>query len=643
MRRTLLAAVFLVFLAAPAAAKPTNNIAVRWSNAMLDAVAKNPPSPTATCWRMYMVSASMYEAWAAYDDVALGVVLGDGLRRPASQRSLENKREAVSQAGYYALARLFPNQESDFRALLTELGYAPTKSRGIGNPSGLGRRAAEAVFADRSNDGSNAANGFVQFVSEKYPELYLPVNSADPTAPNAPGGPAFDPNRWQPLRVPTGTFLDEHGVPTFDNADPSTYRDQTFLTPQWGGVRPFAMLDGAQLRPSPPPQFGSLEPYTDALGVTTTSDEACRAQFDEVLHLSATLTDREKVVAEFWADGPRTWTPPGHWNQFAYGISLRDGHSLDDDVKMFFALNGALLDASIACWEAKRHYDLIRPISAIRDHHYDEMVSAWGGPNMGTQEILGQNWLPYQAATFLTPAFPEFVSGHSTFSRTAREVLLAFSGSDAMYDGATRLHEDYDGDGVEDYFGQHIATPGTLLFEDGPAETVVLRWNTMLEASSEAGISRLYGGIHIQDGNLRGQELGSQVGPLAYAKARSYWTGEAQAAGSPAFAASLGGWGDEGPGQTVRGVQFALASTNPSASGFHLRFTLPVAGSVRLDVLDVNGRRVRELYAGAQTEGEHFASWDGSSEDGERVASGLYFVRLRAAGSEHILKVATLN
>ena len=642
MRRTLLLATLVLGAAAPAFAAPSNNIVIRWNDAMLDAVAKNPPSPTATCWRMYMTSASMYEAWAAYDEVAVGVVFGDALRRPASQRTLENKREAVSQAAYYALSRLYPNQEPDFRALLEELGYRVTKNRGLGNPSGLGHRAAEGVFLDRADDGSNAANGFVQMITERYPELYEPVNSADPTAPNAPGGASFDPNRWQPLRVPNGTLVDEHGIPIFDNDDPSTYVDQKFLTPHWGGVRPFAMLDGAQFRPVAPPQFGSQEPYTDALGVTTTSDEACHLQFDEVLTYSANLTDRHKIIAEFWADGPRTWTPPGHWNQIAYGISIRDGHTLDDDIKMFFALNGALLDASIACWECKRHYDLIRPVSALRHHHFDEMILAWAGPNMGTQEILGQNWQPYQAITFVTPAFAEYVSGHSTFSRSAREVLLLYSGTDAMYDGVTLLGDDYDLDGVEDYFGQHIALPGSMQFEDGPAETVTLRWETMLEASNEAGISRLYGGIHIQDGNLRGQEIGSQVGPLAYAKAQSYWTGAA-AADKGLSGGLLAAGLDGGPGNGMRGVGLALASQNPSATGFRLRFTLPNAGPVQLDVYDPSGRRVRQIFSGTQTQGEHYAVWDGASDGGRRVASGLYFVRLRALGQEQVLKVATLQ
>ncbi len=644
MRRTLALALSLSVLLGVSPAQAEPNIVLRWNDAMLDAFAKNPPAPTATCWRMYVVSASMFEAWTPYDEVAVGPLFGGALRRPAAQRTEEYKREAVSQAAYIALSTILPNQEPDFRALLTELGYAPSKNRGFGNPAGLARRVTEAVLADRYDDGSNAANGFTQIVSDTYPTLYVPLNSPDPNAPNAPGGPEFHVNHWQPLRVPTGTLKDADGFPIADNDDPTTYRDQAYLTPHWGAVRPFALESGSQFRPVPPPQFGSFEPYTDALGVTTTSDEACHKQFDEVLAISAALTDREKVIAEFWADGPRTWTPPGHWNQLAHGISIRDVHTLDDDVKMFFALNGALLDAGIACWESKRAYDLVRPVSAIRHHYFDQMIMAWGGPDKGTQLIQGKDWRPYQSLTFVTPAFPEYVSGHSSFSRAAREVLLAFSGTDAMYDGVTRLGEDFDKDGVEDYFGQHIAVPGTLTFEHGPAETVTLRWNTLLEAAQEAGLSRLYGGIHIQDGNLRAQELGSQIGPLAFAKAKSYWTGEATSAGK-VFApfGAVAGLGGAGAGGPSRRIGLALASANPSSNGFQLRFTLPSAGQVRLQVFDPSGRRVRTVLSGYQTEGEHYAAWNGTADDGRRAASGLYFVRLDALGDYEVLKVATLQ
>lgn len=503
---------------------------LRWNSAMLDAIAANPPAPTLVTWRMHLVTNAMYDAWAAYDAVALGTRYGDLLRRPAVEQSEANKLAALSYAAYRSLSYVYPNQEPDFAALLTDLGFPLSGSRDPSTPDGIGNLMADAAIASRLADGANAPGGFAQITSATFPTLYEPVNSPDPDAPNAPGGATYDPNRWQPLRVPTGTRTDDDGNPIVVDDDPASYRDQRFLSPHWGAVRPFALSSGSQFLPPAPPQLGSAEPYVDVLGNVSTNDQAFRDQSMEILETSAQLDDRQKVIAEFWADGPRTWTPPGHWNQLAQGLSMRDQHSLDDDVKMYFALNGALHDAAIAAWDAKRRYDFVRPISAIRDLFFGQQIAAWGGPNQGTQMIPGETWQPYQALDFVTPPFAEYVSGHSTFSRSSREVLLAFTGSDLLYDGVTTIGEDYDGDGVEDLLGQHVVVPGNLMFENGPAEAIVLQWPTMLEASDEAGFSRRYGGIHFQDGDLWGRDMGRQIGQQAYARAEAWWSGIDQGA-----------------------------------------------------------------------------------------------------------------
>ena len=518
---------FLGLLAAGLFTAPTfgQSEVLRWNRVMLEAIAANPPAPTLVTWRMHLVSSAMYDAWAAYDEVALGTTYGGLLRRPAEERTDANKLAAVSQAAYRTLSYVYPNQEPEFAAVLEELGLTPSSSRDPRMPAGIGNLVADAAIESRANDGSNSLDGFGQITSATFPELYEPVNSAVPGADNALGGPDFDPDRWQPLRVPNGTQTDENGNPIAVDDDPTSYSDQGFLSPHWGAVRPFALTSGDQFLPPAPPRLDSNSAYTDALGNVSTEDEAYRSQALEVLQVSAALTDRQKVIAEFWADGPRTWTPPGHWNQLAQGLSIRDQHSLGDDIKMYFALNAGLHDAAISAWDAKRRHDFVRPISAIRHLYNGQMIQAWGGPSQGTQMIAGETWQPYQSLTFVTPPFAEYVSGHSTFSRTAREVLLAFTGSDTLYDGVTRVGEDYDGDGEEDFLGRHVVPPGHLMFEEGPAETIELTWSTMLEASDEAGFSRLYGGIHFQDGDLRGREMGSQIGPQAFALAEKMWSG----------------------------------------------------------------------------------------------------------------------
>ena len=134
-----------------------------------------------------------------------------------------------------------------------------------------------------------------------------------------------------------------------------------------------------------PPQLGDFSAYTDATGFTSTNDEAYRSQFAEVAAISATLTAEQKAIAEYWADGPLSSTPPGHWNEFAHDLSARETFGLADDVKMFFALNNALFDTGIAIWDANYAHDYVRPQTAIRHLYEDEEIIAWAGPNKGAQ------------------------------------------------------------------------------------------------------------------------------------------------------------------------------------------------------------------------------------------------------------------
>jgi hypothetical protein len=485
-----------------------HSIAIDWVDAMLLAIEQNPPAPTATTWRMWVVLSSMYDAWSAYHAEAKATASGVDLKRPASEFSAANQALAVDHAAHNALRYVYPAQAPLFDAVLELHGRTPSDSLDPATAAGVGNLAADTVIRGRLTDGANAST-FADLPSAVYPEPYGPL--------------ADDPNHWQPLRVPTGTLLDERGTPTWSAAEPESYRIQTFLTPHWGSVTPFALESGAQFRPPPPPRLGSDEPYVDALGVRGSADEAFRAQAAEVLAISGALSDEQMVVAEFWADGPHTWTPPGHWVQLAIGVSLRDGHDLERDVCMFMALAGALLDAGIAAWDAKRRYDYVRPATAIPHLYRGQQVHAWAGPGQGTRPIDGADWRPYQSATFVTPPFPEYVSGHSTFSRAAAEVLTGYTGSARMFDGITRLGRDHDGDGLEDLFGQHVAIPGALELEHGPRTTVTLRWETFQEAANEAGISRRYGGIHFQDGDLRGREMGRRIGIQALEHARALW------------------------------------------------------------------------------------------------------------------------
>lgn len=443
-------------------------IAVRWNDVALQAVRDTHPGPPMVARALAIVHTCMYDAWAAYDGAAVGTQLGATLRRPDGERTPDNKRQAMSYAAYRALTDLYraPAQVAAFDAVMAALGYNPAdSSTDPTTPTGVGNRAAAAVIDFRHDDGANQLGGYADTSG------YQPVN--DPDHLN-------DPNQWQPLRVSDG-----HGGTVV----------QTYIAPHWGGVTPFALHSGSQFRPSEgPARVGHPGKY--------------QQQAEEVLHYSAHLSDTEKVIAEYWADGPASELPPGHWTLFAGYVSQRDGHDLDADVKMFFSLTNAIFDASISCWDGKRAFDSVRPVSAVHFLWPDKKVRAWAGPNQGTQSIFGRDWQPYQAITVVTPPFPEYFSGHSTFSAAGAEVLRRVTGSDA-------------------FGGSWTQRAGTSRVEPGnvPAQDITLTWSTFSDAADQAGTSRRYGGIHFVQGDLDGRAIGRQIGAQAWERAQQLITG----------------------------------------------------------------------------------------------------------------------
>ena len=469
-----------------------------WTNTILQSLeiatqstslALGPP-PVARLLAVLYTAA--FEAWAPYTPTAKGPINGAALRRPAAQHTNPKKAEAVSFAFYRSgLAMFSANPEQDppvtdasvlkiFNATMAKLGYDPAGPASATSPAGIGTRAAKQVLASRVGDQSNQANGYADTTDYAGTKQ---VNKT-PAVPFRPSSRSevIDPSRWQAL-----TYF-----------DPASERTRTpgFITPQWGTVKPFALTSGDQFRPKPPAAWPS-QAFVD--------------QAKHVIEIQRNLTIRQKVIAEFWADGPKSWLPPGHWCALALFVSERGDAStnnkpygIDRDAKMFFALANAIFDASIATWEAKLYYDYVRPITAIRWLFQGHVIKGWRGAGRGVGRIAGETWTPFQRSTFPTPPFPEYTSGHSAFSMAAATVLKLFTGSDR-------------------FGGVYIQSTALAAEPDASKLPVVLEWPTFTEAAIEAGESRMFGGIHFHEGNAEGLEMGRKVGELAWTKAQGYF------------------------------------------------------------------------------------------------------------------------
>lgn len=452
-----------------------DNLVLRWNQAGLDAITRSTMGPPMVARGLAILQTCVYDAWAAYDRRAAGTRLGTALRQPAHERTPRNKNEAISYAAYTAAVDLWPASASAFNALMAELGY-PTV--GKTKASAVGVQAAKAVLDYRHHDGAN------QLGDLSWPQYsdytgYKPVNSPMDFAQPMDLGSVKDPNRWQPL-----IYTDPTGV----------RKTQTFTGPQFGEVPGFALTSWNQFRLPSPARFGSHEFLQQA---------------QDLIRVAAQLTDKQKVISEFWADeGPGYETPAGTWSRVCQFVSHRDHHSIDDDAKMFFVVANAAFDACTFVWGTKREYDSVRPVTAIRYLFHGKQIPSYSHAGTGPRTIDGAAWLPYQPVFFATPSFPEYPSGHSAHGAAAAEVLKLFTGSDA-------------------YGGSITVKAGSSRIEPGisPQHDIRLFWPTFSAAQDENAISRIYGGIHFEQAVRDADRAGRLAGRNAFAKAQRYFHG----------------------------------------------------------------------------------------------------------------------
>ena len=613
---------------------PDVSVARLWIEVLLQAIRNDYARPTVHARNLFHASAAMYDAWTAYGNAEVPWLLGETRAgsecefvRESTSTDIESARaEAISYASYRLILHRFSRSPGraiivrDADVLMSFLGFdASTVERDASsaNPALLGNHIANCYITLGGLDSANEQNDYANL-------RYRPVNQ--PLKPELAGNPNItDLNRWQPLSLVE--FIDQAGNPS--SSEPS------FIGAEWGSVLPFA-LDEQDLNiyvrdeqkywvysdPGPPPfiddsrsdwyRWGfeivsvwsaqldpadgvELDTSPASLGnvssYPTTFDEY-QAFYGDVfsdelngghsfnpatdLPYSPNIVKRgdyTRVLAEFWADGPDSETPPGHWfvilntvmdhpnlERRIGGEGLTLGH-LEWDIKAYFTLGGAMHDAAIAAWGIKGWYDYIRPISAIRamadrgqgsnidldsyhvegiglregfieliksgdplegeaDEHIGKIkLKAWRGPDFvedprsdvaGVGWVRAENWWPYQRPSFVTPPFAGYISGHSTYSAAAAEVLSQFTGSSYFPGG----------------LGRFEIPAGTFLkFERGPSEAIELQWATYKDAADQCSLSRIWGGIHPPQDDIPGRLIGEVVGLDAYRKAELMFAG----------------------------------------------------------------------------------------------------------------------
>lgn len=445
-------------------------------------------APTVLSRISFIVSASMYDAWAAYDGVASPTLLKLKTPKHTSYGSSQDQETAINYAAYRAFLNMYPLEEDFLKNEMRKLDLDPDQdSSDTSSSAGIGNLAASKVIESRRDDNSNQYGDMPGSNGKPYSDFtgYQPKNTVDNVD---------DPNYWQPLR--------------FFNPD-GTSNVPGFLTPHWGKVTPFGQASGSQFLPGAQPQYGS---------------EQLKEEVEELVRVNADLDLEKKAIVEFMRGGPGSYSPFGLWLQFTVYLFKRDCLDLSASVKMFFGLSATGLDSFIGAWNTKRHHDSSRPWTLVRAMYAGQKLRGWGGPGKGTVTIDADEWLPYAPLNFITPPFPGYVSGHSTASTAMARFLELYTNSDKFgYQETWTV-----GSNTEPGFpcSQIQGEDGKPDLTKGSSCQVSIDLPTFSETARLAGISRIYGGYHIRSDHDAGAKQGMQIAEQTWHVLRSYFTGQ---------------------------------------------------------------------------------------------------------------------
>jgi len=632
------------------------------------------------------------------------------------------QEEAINYAAYRLIKYRFrnsPGVRETFHlvdSLFTELGGDPTflSTDYRENPAALGNHIAAQIIRFGLTDGSNEQNDYIN-------RYYRPQNPA--IAPELPGNRFFfDRNRWQPITF--RIFIDQSGnpfpggapeflSPEWGKVTPFTLQEENLTiyerngneywvyhdpgdpcyidTNNGGGLSDeykwgFTLVSkwGSHLDPKDsviwdisPASIGNIPVedlptniedfrifYQEEGGDISRGHEINPYTGQPYEPQYVPRGDYARVLAEFWADGPDSETPPGHWFSILNYVSDHplfekrykgEGKILDDlewDVKSYLMMGGAMHDCAISAWGIKGWYDYPRPVSTIRwmgvqgqstsdtlpsysinglelEEGYVELVEegdslagedgehigkvklyTWQGPDYiespdtsvaGVGWILAENWWPYQRPTFVTPPFAGYVSGHSTYSRAAAELMTLLTG-DEFFPGGMGTFE--------------VKKNEFLVFEDGPSQDFTLQWATYRDASDQTSLSRIWGGIHPPVDDIPGRLIGIEVGIDAFNHAETFFNLDSLIVTS----------------DTLQAVETALIiAPNPIQTGqsFQIIIDGDLGEELMLNLFDLNGRLLQEEKITATNSIE----WQMTQQ------SGVYLLRLSGGKGQRVKRV----
>jgi len=552
-------------------------VVVDWNNLGLDLVRASERGPTISGRFQAFLNTALYSTWAAFDhradgwqsDVKVRKVLGKrdwnrwkktpvGVQQAARNYAMSvATSEVLSTIGRTVLQQRYLEEEfgedaDELYAALTAraeelvdsyrseiaLAQGQTSKRkkswewDLSNlehqAERVGQRVADELLRVAADDGANQENDYADTTAYAVAPWALPATTPEAPVPAWTEFPDFDPaiaaaQYPAPLEPPFMTVnpaldageirltpnwqsLSEWGIfPRASDGGP-----QVPLTPHWGQVTPFAMRSSDELRLT-----SIVGPYLED---GETLNEEFVNQASEVVDFGRSLqhggehSAQRRAISEYWELGDGTAYPPGWWSQVAVDRVVANDLSLRDALKLTFATSQAVFDAGIFAWDTKYVYDSVRPFTAINQLFFGSVIDDSRGEQVAVTDPR-DGWRPYQLRRNYTPPFPDIPSGHSTFSSAAASIFVelldsnSFPAESLPFISRFSLPDGFDGD------------------PENGNEEATLSWNYYSQAVLEAGISRLYGGIHMMDGNWQGLMAGTRIGHFSLRKTEALFAG----------------------------------------------------------------------------------------------------------------------
>ena len=455
-----------------------------WVELLLKKIAVNKQGPTVASRWLFVMSTALYNSYQYItpEKTPLDYEYWKSSEKGSLQTDLTYVRSWVERACQYFVPKLLKDYMNLTLVPLTDSEVTSfiashTPLININEQSFTALKVLlDNYLRERDNDGWKLTTTFDGILPNGNSVIYADNSQSQDL------NTLSQPNKWTPLQFGASK--------------------KNYLTPEWGTKNKGVLPDS---------DFIELLDITNQLFPSEAQYEYEMKQTQEI---TANLTAEQKIIAEFWAGGPGTVTPPGMLVVFLDIYMRSNAVDLLKEIKSYVTVCTALYQASICAWRLKRDHLQARPVQKIRQYEYEKSLSqSWN------KKTEGQYWIPYQELNFVTPPFPDFVSGHSSFSSASSKILCYLFETDTI-----NLKMPVINNNIVQYLSPVLTMtknfsmnnifilPNRSTIETDALQTSVsLNWNTWNDIARSAGKSRLYGGIHIESSNQAGQLLGSNI------------------------------------------------------------------------------------------------------------------------------------